>query len=131
MWREDFQLALPDWHPLSLKEEIEFKDLHGMAFIQRMSCEAGQALQTKLNEAGYHLDIRARIQTIEYALGLVKAGVGCALLPSYKEIAKMEDLQFRPIKDELFSRHIVLGWREDSEIVRSLLAILKNKHQSI
>lgn len=125
MWREEFQLALPVWHPLSLKEQLKFEDLHGLAFIQRMSCEAGQALQAKLSEAGYHLDIRARIQTIEYALGLVKAGVGCALLPSYREISRMEDMQFRPIKDELFSRHIVLAWRASSSIVDSLVDIVK------
>lgn len=126
LWREDFVLALPEGHALLVKDLLEFKDLHGQAFIQRMSCEAGQALQSRLNEKGYHLDIRAKIQTIEYALGLVKAGVGCALLPNYKEIANMEDMQFRALSGELFSRHIVLAWTASSDIVESLVAIVES-----
>lgn len=123
MWQESFKIAIPAGHPLTLKNNLSLADLHGLAFIQRMPCEAGQALQSKLNVAGLKLDIRARIQTIEYAIGLVKAGVGCALLPDYKEISADTEMQFRPVRDEPFSRRIVLAWRQDSNIVSSLAEI--------
>lgn len=123
MWQETFQIALPAGHPLTLKRELLLADLHGLAFIQRLPCDAGLALQNKLNSSGFKVDVRARIQTIEYAIGLVKAGVGCALLPNYKEIIADTEMQFRQIKGEPFSRHIVLAWQQNSGIVSSLAEI--------
>lgn len=126
MWQEAFQIAIPAGHPLTLKSRLNLTDLDGLAFIQRMPCEGGLALQNKLNAAGLKLDVRARIQTIEYAIGLVKAGVGCALLPNYKEIANEAEMQFRQITDEPFSRRIVLAWQQNSEIVSSLIEIVQS-----
>jgi hypothetical protein len=38
-------------------------------------------VQLALNRHNVKPDIRANIHTIEYAIGLVGAGIGCALLP--------------------------------------------------
>lgn len=126
MWQEEFRLAMPNWHPLSLKDSVSLSDLHGLAFIQRIPCEAGQALQSKLNQLGYKLDIRARIQTIEYTLGLVKAGVGCALLPNYKEITARDSMIFRSLNGAPFARQIVLAWQNSSVLVDSVIKIIED-----
>ncbi|GAA0358491.1 LysR family transcriptional regulator [Bowmanella denitrificans] len=123
IWQEDYQLALPMGHPLSLQEQICISDLADIAFIQRTPCEAWNNLKTLLRQAGIGLDIRARIQTIEYAMGLVSAGVGCALIPVHAELAQ-QDVLFRPLQELQQSREIGLAWRRDNDIIQLLGTLL-------
>lgn len=127
MWQENFSLAIPVNHPLSLKKHITLQGLENVPFIQRTPCEAWDKLKTKLNEQGVLLDIRAKIQTIEYAVGLVKAGVGCALIPDYSEIDSNEELVFRYIKNVELTRHIGLAYEQESLFVTSFIQILENQ----
>ena len=126
MWQENFSLTIPVNHPLSLKKDITLEDLQGVPFIQRTPCEAWETLRNKLNEEGILLDIRAKIQTIEYAVGLVKAGVGCALIPDYSEIDNSEELVFRYIENVELNRHIGLAYEQESSFVMSFIHILEN-----
>ena len=127
MWQERFSLTIPVNHPLSLKTQITLQDLQGVPFIQRTPCEAWDLLRDKLSEQGILLDIRAKIQTIEYAVGLVKAGVGCALIPDYSEIDSSEELVFRYIENVELSRHIGLAYKTQSNFVTSFMTILENQ----
>ncbi|MCY7297374.1 LysR family transcriptional regulator [Alteromonas sp. a30] len=124
LWQERFSLSIPVNHPLSLKKKITIDDLQDAAFIQRTPCEAWNILKSRLNEANVKLDIRAKIQTVEYAVGLVKAGVGCALIPDYSEIGVSEELVFRYIENVELSRHIGLAYKEASSFVNSFIDIL-------
>jgi len=80
-------------------------------------------LQQALNNAKVRVDIRAKIQTIEYALGLVKAGLGCAFIPVSDAIVKDKELHFKPIKDLSISREIGLGYTHESDTVKVLQAL--------
>lgn len=127
MWKERFSLTLPVNHPLSLSKQIKLADLNKVAFIQRTPCEAWEKLSKKLRDEGINIDIRARIQTIEYTVGLVKAGLGCALIPDYSEIGNSKDLVVRYIDDFEISRHIGLAYAEPSKLVMSFINILENQ----
>lgn len=127
MWQERFSLTIPVEHPLSLKEQITLQDLQDVPFIQRSPCEAWDTLRSKLSEAGILPDIRAKIQTIEYAVGLVKAGVGCALIPDYSEVDSSEGLVFRYIENVELSRHIGLAYKTSSNFVNSFIDILETQ----
>ncbi len=127
MWQERFSLTIPVNHPLSLQKEITLSDLKDVAFIQRTPCEAWDKLRDKLAEAGVMMDVRAKIQTVEYAVGLVKAGVGCALIPDYSEISASEELAFRYIENVELSRHIGLAYKEQSDFVNSFINILEKQ----
>ena len=123
MWQEEYQLAIPPHHALSLIDVINITDLQGLAFVQRSPCEGWVYLKQALNNAKVRLDTRARIQTIEYALGLVKAGLGCAFIPVSDDIVKDEELHFKPIKDLSISREIGLGYTQTSDTVKALQAL--------
>lgn len=120
MWQEEFSVAIPHGHPLGLKNELLLKDLQDIPFIQRTPCESWEQLEQALLENKVSLDIRAKIQTVEYAVGLVNAGVGCALLPDYIEIDKHQEFVFRHIEDATISRHIGLAFEQPSAITQSL-----------
>lgn len=120
MWQEEYQLAIPLSHPLGLIDSVNIADLQALAFIQRSPCEGWAYLKQALSNANVRLDTRAKIQTIEYALGLVKAGLGCAFIPVSDDIVKDHDIHFKRIKDLSISREIGLGFNHKSDTVKAL-----------
>ena len=129
IWQEDYLLAMPLNHPLRFKRHIQLTDLDSLPIIQRAPCSAWNLLYDTSAVAGITLDIRAKIQTIDYAIGLVKAGLGCALVPAYQEIIAHKDLAFKPIQGLAYSREIILAFKERSELVELLVNVVQN-HQN-
>ena len=120
IWQEDYILAFPLEHPFALKNSIELSELDGVDFIQRTPCSAWERLNDTLTLSGIQLSIRAKIQTIDYALGLVKAGLGGALVPAHKEILDQNDICFKPLNALSLSRQIVLAYQRETTILQSL-----------
>jgi DNA-binding transcriptional LysR family regulator len=123
MWQEEYQLAIPLHHGLALIDNINILDLQDLAFIQRSPCEGWDYLKQALKNAIVRVDTRAKIQTIEYALGLVKAGLGCAFIPVSDDISQDQNIHFKPIKNLSISREIGLGYTHMSDTVKMLQAV--------
>ncbi len=129
LWQEKYLLALPYNHVLTLKDNIQLSDLDGLAFIQRVPCTAWHSLQETLTLAGVCVDIRAKIQTIDYALGLVNAGLGCALVPAHPEVLNKNDIAFREIQGVQLNREVVLAYQQSSPLLTSLKKLVKKHSQ--
>ncbi|MBA6252969.1 LysR family transcriptional regulator [Colwellia sp. MB3u-55] len=127
MWHEDYLLAVPYDHIFALEDTVTIQQLDGLPFIQRMPCSAWDHLQDTLAIAGISLDVRAKITTIDYALGLVHAGLGCAFLPAHSEIIKRSDVVFRPIVGLQLTREIVLAYTTSSKAINNLKRLAR-KH---
>lgn len=128
LWQEDYLLALPYNHVLSLKEVITLADLDGLPFIQRTPCSAWDMLNETLNLAGVTLDVRAKIQTIDYTLGLVHAGLGGALVPASPEFLNKFEIVFKQIEGLVLTRDVVLAYQQSSEIIETLkLLVIKHR----
>lgn len=124
IWKENYLLALPYNHVLSLKESITLSDLDDLPFIQRTPCEAWNNLNDTLTLAGYSVDIRAKIQTIDYALGLVQAGLGCALVPAHSEVLNKPEVVHRPIEGLRLMREIVFAFQQSTSVIEELQQIV-------
>lgn len=124
MWQEDYQLAMPINHALRLKDNIHLTDLTNIAFIQRSPCEGWNRLYKALQDANIQLDVRARIQTIEYAKGLVRAGLGCAFIPVLMAGPQEQDILFRPVQGVAISREIGLAFSLKSPAVDILTTVV-------
>ena len=124
MWQEQYQLAMPLNHALRLQKNLSLKDLSGMAFIQRTPCEGWNLFSKKLQDAKINLDIRARIQTIEYAMGLVRAGLGCAFIPVSLDNAQGHDIVYRHLPGVSLKREIGLAYTQNSATVATLKDIV-------
>jgi DNA-binding transcriptional LysR family regulator len=124
IWKENYLLALPYNHMLSLKDSINLVDLDGLPFIQRTPCVAWSNLNDTLTLAGYRVDIRAKIQTIDYALGLVQAGLGCALVPAHSEILSNPEVVYRPIEGLRLMREIVFAFEQTTPVIDELQTIV-------
>ncbi|WNC67756.1 LysR family transcriptional regulator [Thalassotalea nanhaiensis] len=129
-WQENYLLAVPYNHVLSLQDNIALADFDNLAFIQRSPCSAWQSLQDILTLEGISVDIRANIKTIDYALGLVSAGLGCALVPAHPEIVSNSEIVFRPIQDLQLKREIVLAYQQPSKVINKLKQLVM-KHSSV
>ncbi|MFT4924437.1 MAG: DNA-binding transcriptional LysR family regulator [Phenylobacterium sp.] len=130
MWQDDYVLVIPSNHPLGLKSSISLPDFHHLSLIQRTPCEAWEKLTNTLRERDIEVVIRAKIQTMEYALGLVKAGVGCALLPNVPQIMQEQDVLFKRVEGIDLSRLIGLAYQVESEPVKILKALVV-KHSRV
>jgi len=126
IWHDRYLIAVPIGHPLSLKQSLTLDDLHGMSFVSRQSCEGQSELFYALERLGYSTHNRAKIQTVEYALGLVSAGVGIALTPNLKALTDRDDLCFLPLDDLSISRTIGLAYKsqpQDNDVLAELKRI--------
>lgn len=123
IWQDQYQLVLPLDHPLGLKESVDITDLHNLPFIQRTPCEGWTRLRDVLQRENIHIDVRAKIQTIEYALGLVRAGVGCAFIPmpttddASGERRREYDVACRILDAVVMNREVGLAYQHDSPVV--------------
>ena len=79
LWRENFVVALPEGHPLSLKDSLVLLDLAGVPLIARDYCstnfiDAGHSV-------GINFEIVASAFSEEWAIAMVDQGLGVAVLP--------------------------------------------------
>jgi len=113
LWTDHYVLALPSQHPLCTTPHITLNDFRKLALIKRTPCEAWDQLALALSKANIKPQIRANIHTIEYAIGLVGAGIGAALLPDFEMQKFRPDLQYRPIAELQPQRELVLAFAKD------------------
>lgn len=114
IWRDRYLLALPPAWPLSLQSQLTLDDFQDLPLIKRTPCDAWDLLYPQLSRRNIQPAIRADIQTIEYALGLVSAGVGCALVPDFDSLLQRSDVALKPIAGLQLERTIALAYRSDN-----------------
>lgn len=133
IWHDSYMLAIPPSLPLTLKASIALADFENLPLIKRTPCDAWNALYPELGRRNIKPDIRADIQTIEYALGLVSAGIGCALVPDFYNLTQRSDVIFKTIDEVALQRTIGLAYRrsngsESIKILSQLCQQTANKH---
>lgn len=115
LWSDAYLLAIPAHHALCAKAEVALEDFKKLPLIKRTPCDAWDQLQTALNRHNIKAEIRANIHTIEYAIGLVGAGIGCALLPAFESHRNRAEMQIRPLQLPLAERQLVLAFPKDQQ----------------
>lgn len=81
LWDERYVLVVPPDHPLAIRESITLQDLHGVVFVERTHCELAASWHAGMGALQVVPDVRARVRSEEWALGLVAAGVGVSIAP--------------------------------------------------
>ena len=114
IWQDNYLLAIPPGSTLMLQENVVLTDFENLPLIKRTPCDAWNALYPELVRRGIKPDLRADIQTIEYALGLVSAGVGCALVPDFDNMQQRNDVILRPVNELKLERTIGLAYPKNS-----------------
>ena len=110
IWQDDYALAMPLSHPLALQSEVTLADFEQLSLIERAPCSAWSMVAKELAKQRIRVKPVAHIQTIEYAIGLVKAEVGCALLPNIEQLNQNQDVVFKPLRGLSLNREIGLAY---------------------
>jgi DNA-binding transcriptional LysR family regulator len=71
------------------------------------------------------MNTRARVRTVEYAVELVAAGIGAAMVPNHPSFFNTQHLVLLPIKGMLFEREIGLGYSTESQPDRVLQSVIE------
>ncbi|SFJ43015.1 LysR family transcriptional regulator [Bradyrhizobium sp. cf659] len=77
LWSERYVAALPPSHPLTLKDRLRTADLAAAAMIDRCHCEQSEFF----GRAAQRRQTAAIAQSEDWAMALVAAGVGIAIVP--------------------------------------------------
>lgn len=130
IWQDRYLVALPQGHPLSLKERLQLRDLKELAFINREPCRALEGLKRALATRDLAFNVRANIRTVEYAVGLVAAGVGAALVPDWDSIRQRDDLVLRAIGELELEQQVGLAYDRSAPVTEALMAAIEISRQA-
>ncbi|CCD94729.1 Transcriptional regulatory protein [Bradyrhizobium sp. ORS 375] len=122
LWSERYVAALPLAHPLMLKPRLRAADLADVAMIDRCHCEHSALA----GRGGKPREIAAIAETEDWALALVAAGVGVAIVPE-GVVHGRSDIAVRDIEMTL-KRQVGLAYpasRAPSEALKTLIATLR------
>lgn len=123
-WRDEFLMALPPGHPLSYKSELTFDDLNELNFILRSPSLVTRTLMKAMEPHDIKMNIRARLKTVEYAVELVAAGVGAAIVPDHPSFYHSKQVPLLKIKGMQFDRVIGLAYSKENEMNEALSSVI-------
>ena len=98
LWTERYVAALPPSHPLTLKDRLRPHDFEGVAMVDRCHCE-----QSEFFRGAKPRKPTAIAKTMNWAMALVAAGVGVAIVPervahAHPDIAISRDRRAGPAR---------------------------------
>lgn len=116
--REPLCVALPASSSLTAKPRLRLRDFAGQPFIMYSAsegkyfydCIAG--LFAQANVVPHYVQHCSQTHTI---LGLVRAGVGLAIVPDSARQLAFPDIEFRPLSHPDAVAEIHMAWRQDGE----------------
>lgn len=116
--REPLVVAVPLTHPLAGQAAVSLRDLHQQRFIMYSplegryfyDCIAG--LFAMAGVAPHYIHYLGQTHSM---LGLVRAGLGLAIVPASASELHMGHLAFRPLRDARAHAELYIAARQDSE----------------
>jgi hypothetical protein len=124
LWSERYVAALPSSHPLTLKDKLRTADLAGVPLIDRCFCERGDVFR---RYAPPRMPA-AIAETEDWAIALVAAGVGVAIVPEGVVRANAE-VAVRELEIKV-TREVGLAYsakRPPSDALRDLVARVRKQ----
>ena len=124
LWVDDYVLAMSINYPLAGKKEIVLQDLNGLPFISSKFCDARDSWNSALRKYGVKIISKATVNIQEYALDLVAAGLGVAVVPSHSA-SQRTDIVIRTIENVKLERIIGLAYQKDHPLPSQLLTAVE------
>jgi DNA-binding transcriptional LysR family regulator len=128
LWSERFVVALPAAHPLAARASLRSTELAGEKQIQRCHCEYARHLARGKRAS----QVVAVAQSEEWAVALVAAGLGIAIIPE-GTVAPDAQVAIRPLADVRVSREVGLAYRRRAPLaahVERLIASARQRFRS-
>jgi len=124
LWTDHYVAALPPSHPLALKDRLRTSDFAGVAMIDRCHCEQSEFFGRNAQPR----NIVAVAESEDWAMALVAAGVGIAIVP--EGVARANpDVVVREIEVDV-KRQVGLAYsaaRSASDVLQDFIAKLEKQ----
>ena len=130
LWHDEYVLATPVGHPLSMLGSVPLKMLNGIPFISRQPCDVNDAWKFAVQKSTISVNTKATVRTEEYALDLVAAGLGISLVPSHST-ALRSDIVTCEISDLKLERSVGLAYPRDRPLPAQLLTAIDNAKERL
>jgi len=125
LWCDEYVLAMPIGHPLSLQKSVRLQQIDGIPFISRTFCDAFGAWNFAVQNQGIKINTKATFSTEEYALDLVAAGLGISLVPSHSTAHRTDIVTCR-VSDVKLERIVGLTYKINHSLPFQLLEAIEN-----
>src|SRR6516165_9373021 len=106
LYTERYVVVLPPEHPLNERNAISLRDLDGMAYVDRPSCEMREMVTGMCENMGVKLYAHFRAEREDWVQAMVMAKIGFALMPEHS-VVHPASIQ-RPLIDPVVERTISL-----------------------
>jgi DNA-binding transcriptional LysR family regulator len=124
LWVERYVAALPPSHPLTLKDRLRTSDFAGVAMIDRCHCEQSEFFARTAQSR----QIAAVAESEDWAMALVAAGVGVAIVP--EGVARAHpDVAVREIEVDV-KRQVGLAYsatRAPSDVLQKFISRIRKE----
>jgi DNA-binding transcriptional LysR family regulator len=106
LYSERIVVVLPPEHPLNEHNSIRLRDLDGLPYVDRLSCEMREMVTSMCDDIGVKLYARFRSKREDWIQAMVLAKIGFAFMPEYS-VVHPASIQ-RPLIDPIVERTISL-----------------------
>jgi len=96
LFNEKLMIVAPLQHPFSKTKNVELKQLHQSAFIERTKCESWEVVHEEFKKQSIKPKIVCKAESDDSVLSLVTAGLGVSIMPARNT---PYDVAFVQIKD--------------------------------
>jgi DNA-binding transcriptional LysR family regulator len=106
-------MAIPDIHALDAKPRRALKDLAGQDFIMYDPKEGGyfhQKIASLFAASGIAPRYVQQIAQTHTILGLVRAGIGMAIVPASAQSLRLEHIVYRPLWRRDVAAELYMAW---------------------
>jgi DNA-binding transcriptional LysR family regulator len=107
-------LALPATHRLAKQKKIALRSLHQEPLIfhpRAIGAALYAQFEQRCEQAGFMPNIVQEVERVDARLGLVRSGVGIALVLSGFEALKLQGIVYRELKEHFSALQLALAWR--------------------
>jgi len=125
LWQDQYVLALPLGHPLSLLKVVPLEMLNNIPFISRQPCDLNEAWEFAKQKGNITVETKATVKTEDYALDLVAAGLGVSLVPSHSTDLR-PDIVTCVVGGLHLERTVGLAYVKDHPLPAQLLTSINN-----
>ncbi|MGA7799568.1 MAG: LysR family transcriptional regulator substrate-binding protein [Gammaproteobacteria bacterium] len=123
VWNEGYVAAVPRRHPLRPKRKVSLHELLDYPLIERVSCEFHGRMMALIARRPGEVRIAAKVHSEEWALALVGAGLGVALVPQ-SSVVDGGDIAICALRDSALSPQVGFAYRASTVRARQLEAWL-------
>ncbi|WP_020408469.1 LysR family transcriptional regulator [Hahella ganghwensis] len=123
LWREEYVLVAPKNRYINLPEMVTIRDINDFPYIQRKPCELDPVIKSIMIRDNVQVRIKASVSSSEWAIGLVKSGLGVAIVPE-SSVGRHDDVTVHRFSNVDFQRRIGLAYPEDTPVSQTLQQVI-------